>query len=88
MQAGTQIEDINIGGVENGIEFSMRKDCKYIQISTTSVAGESVDNIPPLDTEFNEQTLYVGQALDNKYLSSKFIAERVVLEAVTEWIER
>ena len=82
--AGTQIEDINIGGVVNGIDFSKKKGCKYIQISTTSVAGESVDNIPPLDTEFDENTIYVGQSLDNKYLSSKFKAERVVLEAINE----
>lgn len=81
--SGTQIEDINIGGVVNGVEFCQRKGCKYIQISTTSVAGESVNNFPSSDTIFNEQTLYVGQALDNKYLNSKFIAERVVLEAVS-----
>ncbi|MBI5681385.1 MAG: amino acid adenylation domain-containing protein [Methanobacterium sp.] len=81
--SGTQIEDINIGGVVNGVEFCMQKGCKFIQVSTTSVAGESVDNFPPLDTIFDEQTLYVGQALDNKYLSSKFKAERVVLEAVS-----
>ncbi|WP_414469030.1 amino acid adenylation domain-containing protein [Methanobacterium sp. ACI-7] len=82
--SGTQIEDINIGGVVNGVEFSKKKGCKYIQVSTTSVAGESVYNFPPKGTVVDEQTLYVGQALDNKYLSSKFIAERVVLEAVAE----
>lgn len=82
--AGTQIEDVNIGGVVNGVDFARKKDCKYIQVSTTSVAGESVDNVPPLDTVFDERTLYVGQLLDNKYLSSKFLAERVVLEAVSE----
>ena len=80
--AGTQIEDINIGGVVNGIDFCKKKGCKYIQVSTTSVAGESVDNIPPLDTKFDEKSIYVGQSLDNKYLSSKFKAERVVLEAI------
>ena len=81
--SGTQIEDINIGGVVNGVEFCQTKGCKYVQVSTMSVAGESVDNFPPLDTLFDEQTLYTGQSLDNKYLSSKFMAERVVLEAVT-----
>ena len=80
--SGNQIEDINTGGVVNGVEFCQRKNCKYIQISTISVAGESVDNSPPLNTVFDEQKLYVGQAMDNKYLSSKFKAERVVLEAV------
>ncbi|BDZ69586.1 non-ribosomal peptide synthetase [Methanobacterium petrolearium] len=82
--AGTQIEDINIGGVVNAVDFCKKKDCKFIQISTTSVAGESVDNVPPLDTEFDEKIIYVGQSLDNKYLSSKFKAERVVMEAISE----
>ena len=40
----------------------------FVQVSTTSTAGESVNNFPPKDTVFDEQTLYVGQALDNKYL--------------------
>ncbi|MDO5836426.1 MAG: amino acid adenylation domain-containing protein [Methanobacterium sp.] len=81
---GTQIEDINIGGVVNGVDFAWKKDCKYIQVSTVSVAGESVDNVPPRDTVFDERTIYVGQLLDNKYLSSKFLAERLVLEAASE----
>ena len=74
-------------GVINGVEFCQRKGCKYIQVSTISVAGESVDNFPPSDTVFDEQKLYVGQSMDNKYLSSKFKAERVVLEAVTKGLK-
>ncbi len=85
--SGTQIEDINIGGVVNGVEFCLEKGCKYVQVSTTSVAGESVNNVPPLDTIFDEKMLYIGQSLDNKYLNSKFIAERVVLEAVTKGLK-
>ena len=81
--SGTEIEDVNIGGVINGVEFSQKKDCKYIQVSTISVAGESMDKFPPLNTVFDEQKLYVGQSMDNKYLSSKFKAERVVLEAIS-----
>ncbi|MDL2246769.1 amino acid adenylation domain-containing protein, partial [Methanobrevibacter sp. OttesenSCG-928-K11] len=82
--SGSDIEDINIGGVKNCLNFVKSKDCKFIQISTTSVAGESVNNFPPDDLEFDEKTLYVGQALDNKYLSSKFLAERLTLEYVVE----
>ena len=66
------------------MDFAWKKDCKYIQVSTVSVAGESVDNVPPRDTVFDERTIYVGQLLDNKYLSSKFLAERLVLEAASE----
>ena len=79
---GSQIEDVNIFGVENGLEFAKTVGACYVQVSTTSTAGESVNNFPPKDTVFDEQTLYVGQALDNKYLSSKFAAERLVLEHV------
>ncbi|WP_409200806.1 amino acid adenylation domain-containing protein [Methanobrevibacter sp. DSM 116169] len=82
--SGTDIEDINIGGVKNCLDFVKAKDCKFIQISTTSVAGESINNFPPEDLDFNEKTLYEGQVLDNKYLSSKFLAEREILEKVVD----
>lgn len=85
--SGTEIEDINIGGVVNGVEFCKIMNCKFIQVSTVSVAGESLDGVPPLDTKLDEQTLYLGQSIDNKYVNSKFKAERVVLEAVMDGLD-
>ena len=82
--SGTDIEDINLGGVINGLEFAKIKDAKYVQISTVSVAGESVNNYPPVDRIFTEQDLFIGQRVDNQYLGSKFLAERAVLEAAAE----
>ena len=82
--AGTDIEDINLGGVINGLEFAKIIDAKYVQISTVSVAGESVNNYPPSDRIFSEQDLFIGQRVDNQYLGSKFLAERQVLEAAAE----
>ncbi|WP_407422537.1 amino acid adenylation domain-containing protein [Methanobrevibacter sp.] len=82
--SGTDIEDINLGGVINGLEFAKLKDAKYVQISTVSVAGESVNNYPPSDRIFSEQDLFIGQRVDNQYLGSKFLAERQVLEAAAE----
>ena len=82
--SGTDIEDINLGGVVNGLKFAKMKDCKYVQISTYSVAGESIDNFPPMDINYTEGDLYIGQGLDNQYISSKFLAERAVLEAAVE----
>ena len=79
--SGTDIEDINLGGVVNGLKFAKMKNAKYVQVSTYSIAGESVNNYPPADVEFTEQDLFIGQAVDNQYLSSKFLAERAVLEA-------
>ena len=60
------------------------KECKYVQVSTYSVAGLSIDNFPPEDLEFSETDLYVGQNLDNAYINSKFLAERAILEAAVE----
>ena len=79
--SGTDIEDINFGGVLNGLKFAKMKNAKYVQVSTYSVAGESINNFPPLDVGFTENDLFIGQGIDNQYLNSKFLAERAVLEA-------
>ena len=79
--SGTDIEDINLGGVINGLKFAKMKNAKYVQVSTYSIAGESINNYPPVDVKFSENDLFIGQAVDNQYLSSKFLAERAVLEA-------
>jgi amino acid adenylation domain-containing protein len=79
--SGTDIEDINFGGVINGLKFAKMKNAKYVQVSTYSVAGESINNFPPLDVNYTEQDLFIGQGIDNQYISSKFLAERAVLEA-------
>ena len=82
--AGTDIEDINLGGVINGLKFAKMKNSKYVQVSTYSVAGESVDNFPPVDVNFTEKDLFTGQTLENQYINSKFLAERAVLEAAAK----
>ena len=82
--SGTDIEDINLGGVINGLKFAKMKNAKYVQISTYSVAGESINNFPPLDVGYTENDLFIGQGIDNQYLNSKFLAERAVLEAAID----
>lgn len=79
--SGTDIEDINLGGVINGLKFAGMKNAKFIQVSTYSIAGESIDNYPPVDVEFTEKDLFIGQRIDNQYINSKFLAERAILEA-------
>ena len=77
---GTEIEDVNIGGARRCVEFCIKTGAKLIHISTASTrglwAGEAKDDI------FTEQRLYMGQYLGNKYIYSKFIAERLILESV------
>ena len=82
--SGTDIEDINYGGVINGLKFAKMKGCRYVQVSTYSVGGLSINNYPSTDEVYTENKLYIGQNLDNAYLNSKFLAERAILEAAAE----
>lgn len=80
---GTDIEDVNIGGAQRCVEFCLKNAARLVHISTTSV-GElwlvrnSSSEVPKLD----ERKLWFGQFLDNRYIHSKFLAERLILDAV------
>jgi len=78
----TEIEDVNIGGAVNCVKFCLKTGARIIHISTYSTAGLSVNGVPAKDTVMSEQDFYFGQYMENQYIHSKFISERVVLEAV------
>jgi len=71
---------VNVDGVINGLEFAEANNINYVQISTTSVLDEYTEDTDIADIHCDERTLYWGQDLSNKYLNSKFLAERMVLE--------
>ena len=77
---GTEIEDVNIGGARRCVELCIKTGAKLIHISTASTrglwTGDAKNDI------FTEQRLYMGQYLGNKYIYSKFMAERLILDAV------
>ena len=77
---GTEIEDVNIGGARRCVEYCIKTGARLVHISTASTrglwAGETKDTI------FTEQRLYIGQYLAGKYIYSKFMAERLILDAV------
>ena len=79
---GTEIEDINIGGLQNCVDFCLKRGARLIQTSTNSTGGQSVNGYPDPNTDFSEQMHYFGQTLSSKYTHSKFIAERIVLESI------
>ena len=79
---GTEIEDVNVGGAIHCVKFCLLNNARLIHVSTYSTAGMSVDGIPAEDTIYTEQKLYFGQNLGNQYIHSKFISERIVLDAV------
>ena len=77
---GTEIEDVNIGGAQRCVDFCLKHDATLVHISTASTRGLWAGE-PKADV-FTEQRLYMGQFLGNKYIYSKFMAERLILDAV------
>ena len=77
---GTEIEDVNIGGARRCVEYCVKTGAKLIHVSTASTRGMWVG--AKKDDIFTEQRLYMGQYLGNKYIYSKFMAERLILDAV------
>jgi thioester reductase-like protein len=77
---GTEIEDVNIGGAQRCVDYCLSKGARLVHISTASTRGLWTGE-PKADV-FTEQRLYMGQFLGNKYIYSKFMAERLILDAV------
>ena len=81
--AGNDIELVNIESVRHLVAFCLRTDSRLIHISTTSIAGLSVDGVPGPDVKLTERDLWLGQNIDkNKYVFSKYKAEELVLDAI------
>ena len=79
---GSEIEDVNIGGAQRCIDFCLKTGARLIHISTASTRGLSVNGVPAPNDVFTEQRFYMGQYLGNKYIYSKFVAERIILDAI------
>ena len=77
---GTEIEDVNIGGAQRCVDYCVKTGAKLVHVSTASTRGLWAGEIK--SEIFTEQRLYMGQFLGNKYIYSKFIAERMILNAV------
>lgn len=81
--AGTDIEDTNYYGVLNLIEFCKESGARLVQTSTLSVMGDVKKELRS-QYVLTEQKLYMGQVTgNNKYVGSKFAAERAVLAAAS-----
>ena len=77
---GTEIEDVNIGGTQRCVDFCIKSQARLIHISTASTRGLWAGEIK--EDVYTEQRLYMGQYLGNKYIYSKYMAERLILDAV------
>ncbi|MBQ6183890.1 MAG: amino acid adenylation domain-containing protein [Clostridia bacterium] len=81
------IERINFHGVENLIKVAGSHGARLVQISTLSVAGENIDGKFEPTFRMAENRLYVGQDISNKYVNSKFKAEKAIIDAIGEGLD-
>ena len=77
---GTEIEDVNIGGAQRCVDYCLKTGAALVHVSTASTRGLWTGE--PRNDIFTEQRLYMGQYLGNKYIYSKFMAERIILDTV------
>ena len=80
--SGTEIEDVNVGGVRNLVEFCLQAQVPLVQISTASTMKCPLKPGASVVGKATERQLYIGQDLENKYTRSKFLGERLLLDAV------
>ena len=81
--AGNDIEMVNIESVRHLVAFCLRTGSRLVHVSTTSVAGMSINDVPGPDVKLTEQDFDIGQHVsDRKYTYSKFKAEELVLDAI------
>jgi len=82
--AATDIIDVNVGGVENLVGFCLENGAALVQVSTRSTVELIAQDALPEKDLSTEKDFYFGQDLSNQYVRSKFLGERVVLEAVAK----
>lgn len=78
------IEKVNYGGVLNLIEVAKAYNARIVQISTTSIAGENINDKFDDNKRLHEYECFFGQDISNKYINSKIKGEEAILKAVEE----
>ena len=76
---GTDIEDVNLYGTLNVLDFCKAANARLVHVSTMSIGGMFVGEKGPVE-RLKEDQLYFGQYEGSKYTLSKFLAERAILE--------
>ena len=79
--------EVNVDTVKRLISFCKKSDAKLIHISTLSVSGNGFDADIENQKVFSESDFYIGQPLDNVYARSKFEAEKIVLDAISDGLQ-
>lgn len=75
------LEEINVQGSKNILDYCVKTGRQMVHISTTSVAGEGNAHTVDSSKRMRENELYFGQIIENDYIRTKFLAEREILSA-------
>ncbi len=90
-----KFEEINVNGTKNIVDFCLKNKKRLLHVSTISVSGngekeetvvETLENINDKKI-FKETDIYVGQDLKGVYSTTKFKAELLVLEAISNGLD-
>ncbi len=75
-------EAINVTAVKHLVDFCIKYDIHFNQISTTGVSGNYLVSHSMPNKTFTENDFYIGQNKDeNVYIHSKFDAEKFIFES-------
>ena len=78
------MKDVNLRGVENLTALCLEKGARLIQISTVSVAGDTIGDVKE-GQRLREDRLDIGQEVQsNGYVYTKYLAEKHVLTCMEE----
>lgn len=79
---GAKMKQINTESLRGIVALCKAKHAQLIHISTISVGQFGIDAVTDAKTAFSENDFYFAQDLTNEYIRSKFLAERIILEAM------
>ncbi|RHP34366.1 amino acid adenylation domain-containing protein [Lachnotalea sp. AF33-28] len=82
------LKETNCRGTSEAAALARAAGAKLLHISTASICGEYLKADPARKQKFTEDDLDIGQNWkDNVYVESKFLAERIVLDAAKDGFE-
>ncbi len=78
------LKKVNVYGVANLVDLCLERNIRFVQVSSVSVCGErNIDSEG--ETVLRENTFDIGQQVEsNGYVYSKYLAEKLVLDAIEE----
>ncbi len=90
-----KFEEINVNGTQNVIDFCKKTKKRLLHVSTISISGNGEKEETVVETHeninkkkiFKETNIYVGQDIKGVYSTTKFRAELLVLEAISNGLD-